>query len=409
MTLELSYLKNESGVALVTGLVIMVLLTAIGTYAINMTEIDQTLSANLKASKQAFYLAEAGIERGRQPILASTAIPPAPAGFTENLASAGYPGSYSVTFPPLCIMPQGPAWQYRITVSSTGTIGTASKVLQSLVTKTYDPSDAAIAMRGNEAHSRFTGNAFSVDGRDYNHLTDTSTTVAPQLGISVENATLESTVEGALSSSQEDNIQGVDGTATDPSVGVSSSLPSGSVTSLANAICNAAPLLNRLVTPLNGTLTFSGTTTLGTRASPQIYCIDGVGTPGNMEFSLQGNFSGAGVLVVRNSDLVVRETFKYEGLIIVTGAKVGFGMIGGGNYQQNVYGSIMINETSTNGSSYKELVLDGNAAVKRSQSALAYAKQLIPATGISTIIPTFPVSVQQVSWVEVKPELSVCQ
>jgi hypothetical protein len=115
------------------------------------------------------------------------------------------------------------------------------------------------------------------------------------------------------------------------------------------------------------------------------------------------------VLVVRNSDLVVRETFKYEGLIIVTGAKVGFGMIGGGNYQQNVYGSIMINETSTNGSSYKELVLDGNAAVKRSQSALAYAKQLIPATGISTIIPTFPVSVQQVSWVEVKPELSVCQ
>ena len=85
MTLELSYLKNESGVALVTGLVIMVLLTAIGTYAINMTEIDQTLSANLKASKQAFYLAEAGIERGRQPILASTAIPPAPASFTENL------------------------------------------------------------------------------------------------------------------------------------------------------------------------------------------------------------------------------------------------------------------------------------------------------------------------------------
>ena len=84
--------------------------------------------------------------------------------------------------------------------------------------------------------------------------------------------------------------------------------------------------------------------------------------------------------------LVVRGNFKYEGLIIVTGAKVGFGMIGGGNYQQDVYGSIMINETSTDGSSYKELVLEGNAAVKRSQSALAYAKQLIPVTGISTII-----------------------
>jgi Tfp pilus assembly protein PilX len=395
MRLTLSYLKNDSGIALITGLIIMVLLTAIGTYAINMTEIDQTLSANFKASKQAFYLAEAGIERGRQQILTSAAIPPAPTSATQSLDT----GSYTVTFP--SIMPQGAAWQYRITVTSTGSIGEASKVLQALVTKTYDPSDAAIAMRGNETHARFTGTAFLVDGRDYDHLTDTLTTASPQLGISVPTAALESTVEGALSSSQEDNIQGLGGTATDPSVAVSASLPSGSVTSLANAICNAAPLLNRLVTPLNGTLTLSGTTTFGTRTSPQIYCIDGLGTPGNMEVSLQGDFSGVGVLVVRNSDLVARSNLKYEGLIIVTGAKVGFGMIGGG--QKDVYGSIMINETSTDGSTYKELVLEGNAAVKRSQSALAYAKQLIPASGISTILSGFPASVQQVSWAEVKP------
>jgi hypothetical protein len=98
---------------------------------------------------------------------------------------------------------------------------------------------------------------------------------------------------------------------------------------------------------------------------------------------------------------VAKGNFKYEGLIIVTGNKVGFGMIGGG--QQDVYGSIVINETSTDGSSYKELVLQGNAAVKSSQSALAYAKQLIPVSWLSTIISTFPVSVQQVSWAEVKP------
>ena len=91
MRLDLSYLKNESGVALITGLVIMVLLTAIGTYAINMTEIDQTLSRNLKASKQAFYLADAGLERGRQQVLTSTTIPPSPASSTQNLN----PGSYT--------------------------------------------------------------------------------------------------------------------------------------------------------------------------------------------------------------------------------------------------------------------------------------------------------------------------
>ena len=396
MRLDLSYLKSESGVALITGLVIMVLLTAIGTYAINMTEIDQTLSRNLKASKQAFYLADAGLERGRQQVLTSTSIPPSPASSTQNLN----PGSYTVTFP--SIMPQGPAWEYRVTVEATGGVGTASKILQALVTKTYDPSDAAIAMRGNEAHARFEGDNFLVDGRDCDHLTDALTTAAPQLGISVPTTALESVVEGALSSAQENNIQGVGGTASDPSVGVSASLPSSSITSLANAVCNAAPLLNRLVSPLNGTLTLSGTTTFGTRASPQIYCIDGIGTPGNMGVEVNGTFSGAGVLVVRNADLVARATsFRYEGLIIVTGNEVGFGMLGNG--QQKVYGSIMINETSTDGSGYKELWLEGTAAIKRCQSALAYAKQLIPISGMSSIIPTFPASVQQVSWVEVKP------
>ena len=65
MKYYLSHLANESGVALVTGLVIMVLLTAIGTYAIHLTEIDNTLSGNLKASKQAFYLAEAGLQHAK--------------------------------------------------------------------------------------------------------------------------------------------------------------------------------------------------------------------------------------------------------------------------------------------------------------------------------------------------------
>src|SRR5262245_47309614 len=107
MRYRLSYLKDESGVALITGLVIMVLLTAIGTYAINMTEIDQTISRNLKSSKQAFYLADAGLERGRQQVLTSTAIPPASVSTTHNLNS----GIYTVKLSN--IMPQVPAWQYR--------------------------------------------------------------------------------------------------------------------------------------------------------------------------------------------------------------------------------------------------------------------------------------------------------
>jgi Tfp pilus assembly protein PilX len=389
MMYYLSYTKNESGVALITGLVILVLLTAIGTYAINVTQIDQALSANLKASKQAFYLADAGIEWGKQQIRTNNTIPPSPVGSTQSLNG----GSYTVTFKN--ILPQAAAWQYRITVEATGNIGTASKVLQAFVTKVYDMSHAAITMRGNEAHSEFEGNSFLIDGRDYDHLTGNLVTSASELlGISVPTTALEAAVEGALSSQQKDNVQGLGGTSSDPSVGVDISLPSSTITALANALCPLA----QSYTPILVDTVISGNQTYGTRTSPQITCFDGLGVPGLMGVDQRGNVSGAGILIVKHADLLTRGNFHFEGLVIVTGNKVGFGMWGSGD----VYGSVIINETSTDGSSYKELWLKGNSEIKRSQSALSLATGLIPLSTMSGIMSTLPTTVQQVSWTEVQ-------
>jgi hypothetical protein len=58
-------IKEESGIALITGLLILMSLTAIGLFATNATIVHQDISANLKASKQGFYLAEAGIQHAR--------------------------------------------------------------------------------------------------------------------------------------------------------------------------------------------------------------------------------------------------------------------------------------------------------------------------------------------------------
>jgi hypothetical protein len=58
-------IKEESGVALITGLLLLMSLTAIGLFATNATIVHQDISANLKASKQGFYLAEAGIQHAR--------------------------------------------------------------------------------------------------------------------------------------------------------------------------------------------------------------------------------------------------------------------------------------------------------------------------------------------------------
>src|SRR5262245_498962 len=58
-------LKGESGIALITALLILMSLTTIGLFAANATIVHQDISANLKASKQEFYLAEAGIQHAR--------------------------------------------------------------------------------------------------------------------------------------------------------------------------------------------------------------------------------------------------------------------------------------------------------------------------------------------------------
>jgi Tfp pilus assembly protein PilX len=391
----LESLHDDSGFTLVSGLIMLVLLTGLGTYAINLSQVESALSASLKTSKQAFYLADAGLERGRALVATSAALPPAPATTTQSLGT----GSYTVSFPN--VFPAGPAFEYTVTVRAVGTVGTASKTLQTLVTKTYTLSDAAISIRGNEADSTFTGNAFSIDGRDYHHVTETLTGGAEQYGITVPNAARLANVDGALSAQQKDNIIGKAGQGTAASIGVSGALPSGTVTSLADALCNAAPAANKFTIPLLGSYSPPNSATWGTRATPKVHCVTGVGVPGTMSVDIHGNFSGVGVLVVRDADLVINGASHFEGLIIVTGNKVGFGLIGGGN--KELYGSVLINETAYDGPSYREDVIQGASVLRYSSSALNVARQLMPAAALSSVIATLPATSQQRAWHEVNP------
>lgn len=56
--------RDESGIALVTALLIMVLVTVLGTAAIMTSTTDVKIGENFKKSADAFYLAEAGLETG---------------------------------------------------------------------------------------------------------------------------------------------------------------------------------------------------------------------------------------------------------------------------------------------------------------------------------------------------------
>jgi Tfp pilus assembly protein PilX len=390
----LNHLQNESGVALVTGLVIMVLLTAIGTYAIHMTEIDQTLAGNLKTSKQAFYLADAGFQWGKAHVRNSPTTPPETVGssFTQTLGT----GTMTITFPAQNSLTAG---QYTVAIRATGSIGNATRTIDGLVTKTYVPGDAPIALRGAEANSGFTGNAFQIDGHDYSYNPDTSswqTTGTVNYGVSVPNTSLQTQVVNALSSEQQNNIVGQGGT---PSVGISTSFPSDAITNLANALCDATPLGSQMTIDLSQTLSFSGTTTWGNRTAPQIHCITGSGTPSQPAIlDIGGNFSGNGILVVRNAQLVATGAFHYEGLIINSGSDVGVILRGGGN--KEIYGSVMINEL--NHDTQLEVEAQGAITLRYSRSALDIASRLFSSQAWEILQqPGAPIDMQERSWSEV--------
>jgi cytoskeletal protein CcmA (bactofilin family) len=61
----LKSISDERGTALITALLLMASLTAIGVFSTNVTTVNQEITGNLKASKRAFYLAEAGMHHAK--------------------------------------------------------------------------------------------------------------------------------------------------------------------------------------------------------------------------------------------------------------------------------------------------------------------------------------------------------
>ena len=60
--LKIKCLNNEKGVALITSIMLLSLLTIIGFSAMNSSDIELRIAGNERAATQAFNLAEAGID-----------------------------------------------------------------------------------------------------------------------------------------------------------------------------------------------------------------------------------------------------------------------------------------------------------------------------------------------------------
>ena len=378
---------DERGMVLVISLMILSLLLGAGLGAIVSTQADLKTTGNLKTGTQAFYLAEAGIEWGKQQIKSSSVSPPSAGESTQTLD----PGTFTVSF----LSPvQLSNLAATVTIRSTGNVARSSHTVQAMATKIYELSDGAISLRGNEAGAKFVGNSFQVDGRDYDPLTGELVRGAgAQFGISVPDGTLREQVLAELTEEQKKQVVGKGETT--PSIGQSDVLSSDAIAQLANELCSAPDAVVENIPP-SGTLAVSGTTTWGTRTDPQLRCIDGLAGAGD-RIEIGGTFGGVGVLVVRDADLVAIGTLRWEGLILVSGNNVGFRVEGGG--EKDLFGSLIVNERGADSSDgTEEIKLQGAIRLRYSSSALQRGARLFPRSALEIVYRDFPAVVLQNYW-----------
>jgi hypothetical protein len=381
---------DKRGLVLFSSLLLVSLLMAAGMGAFIAIQNDYRITANLRQATTVFYLADAGIEWGKEQISKTSIHPPRPADRAQSFSSGTFAVSFlsSTTVTPLSA---------KVIIRSAGSSGASSQAIEAQVTKTYEIADGAIGLRGAGATVGFSGSSFFVSGIDYDAITgEVVRSAKPRSAVSVSNAMLQARIETELGTLQGGNITSGEGNS---AISHSDLIPSETITRLANDLCNA-PHAVSMVIPAAGTLSVGGQT-WGSRSAPQLHCVDGLSGSGDF-VSLDGAFSGVGILVVRNAELVATSTFRWEGLIVVTGADIGFRVAGAEN--KEVYGAVMINETGPTGSiGPPVLAFHGAIRILYSRSALSQVTALLPPSALETAYASLPVTIKQDYWKTVSP------
>jgi hypothetical protein len=381
---------DQRGMVLYSSLLILSLLVAVGVGARVMLQSDFKILANMRASMEAFYVAEAGIEWSKDEIRKNFNHPPTLPNRAQNFSS----GNFSVSFlSPTAVT----SLVARIVVRSTGAVGNSSQVVQAQVTKTYDLADGAVSLRGSANRVNFAGTPLLISGVDYDPATGQAVAGSKaRPAVSVPDEILQGLVEQGLSENQQSGNVGSGGGMS--AIAESDLIPASAVIRFADGLCSSAQAVTALV-PSDGMLLLAGQT-WGTRTSPQLRCIEGLAGPGD-SVNLGGGVTGAGILVVRNADLIVSGSLQWEGLIIVTGSNVSFKVTGGES--KEIYGSLMVNETGTPGTGTAILDIQGSVRVLFSRPALSRVAGLIPSSTLNATYSSLPSMISQEYWRTVTP------
>jgi len=382
-------LHNERGVVLISSLALLTVLVVIGIGTGVMLQNDYRVLANLRGGTEAFYISVAGLEWSKDEIAQTASFPPAPVSQTKNFAS----GEFSVSFlSPIVIGPLSA----KLVVRSVGTIGSSSHVLQAQLTKSYDLADAAIGVRGNASRVNFSDNSVFISGVDHDPGTRNPVPGAQaRRAVSTSDDTLRSLVTQALGDPQPGIL---DSGSAVPPVGTSNFLPVPAISQLAADLCGSPTASVSTVTN-DGSLVLENLA-WGTQASPQLRCIEGLPMSGDA-VTLNGTTNGAGILIIKDADLILNGSFHWEGLIIITGGEVGLRVFGSSN--KEIFGAMIVNETASPGSATAILDIQGNLRLLFSRQTLSRAAALVPTSILGNTYAALPSVISQQYWRTVTP------
>ena len=379
-------MQNERGMVLMSSLAILSVLVLVGIGANVMLQNDYRILSNLRGSTEAFYVSVAGLEWGKSEVARMVTFPPNP----QSQSKAFSTGEFAVSF--LSPTVTGPL-AARIILRSIGASRGAQHILQSQLTKSYDLADAAIGLRGNGAGIRFTSATMFISGAD--HEVETGNPLVGSKSrptISTSDEHLEGLVTQAVGARQDILESSTESAA----VATSSYLDSAFVSQWANDLCAAA---NAHPVPPSGDLTIENQV-WGNRALPQLHCIEGLSNFGDA-VTLAGSFSGVGILVVRNADLILSGTIRWEGLILVTGNEVSLKTNGSSN--KELLGAVLVNETANPGIARNILDIEGTVRILFSRQALARSSSLVSTQSLNNAYQSLPSVIAQNYWRVVTP------
>lgn len=367
-------LKNNQGIVMVVVIVMMVILLSITGSAMLFSGLNLKTASNLKTGAVAIHAADAGIQH-------ALAIIPVGTDFDTLLAGSvsGFP---LVSGKPTLIASLS-GYTYTVVAENDVTVSgeTTTNDVNHVVILTSTATNSNGATRKIKAYigrssvyippgpvylpgqsqftdTRFTGTSFQINGNDtIPGQSPGSGSASPIPGIATSTtgtATAISGAGGTLSDSQDVQVGGLGGT---PSVNTTSSLYQFDVNQLAQDIISAGiegVTMQTLSSPNNTSGVW------GTELAPKITHL----TANNPQVG--GDLTGYGVLIV-DSNLAVRGSFSFKGIIIVLGEVDLKGS--GDSGTATLWGGLFVKE-STSSDVGKEFEIGGSAKVYYSSQTL---------------------------------------